>query len=106
VLGQSAGDLNLSDANWGISKARVDYIRIDVASGSVTDFDIAFYENGTFYDVDIRYAAEGLNSTDNWADDLEWIYIDEDSLDQIHLRITENSGTGTYDIHVRGVELL
>jgi len=105
VLGQSAGDLNLSDANWAISKSRVDYIRIDV-TGSVTDFDIAFFENGTFYDVDIRYAAEGLNSTDNWQDDLEWIYVDEDSLDQIHLRITENAGSGTYDIHVRGVELL
>lgn len=105
VFGQSAGDINLSDANWGISKARIDYIRIDV-TGSVTDFDIAFYENGTFYDTDIRYAAEGLNSTDNWQDDLEWIYVDEDSTNQIHLRITENAGSGTYDIHVRGVELL
>ncbi len=105
VLAQSAGDLNLSDSNWEISKSRIDYIRIDV-NGSVTDFDIAFYENSIFYDIDIRYAAEGLNSTDNWQDDLEWIYVDEDNLNQIHLRITENSGSGTYDIHVRGVELL
>jgi len=103
---QSAGDLSLTDANWAISKSRIDYIRITVVSGNVTDFDITFYENAAFYDADIRYAAEGLTKNDNWQDDLEWIYVDQDDLDQINLRITENAGSGLYDVHVRGVELL
>jgi hypothetical protein len=106
ATGQSAGDLNLTHANWGISKAKIDYIEITVASGTVTDFDIGFYESDAFSADDLRYGAEGLNSTDNWSDDLEWSYIDNDDTDEIHLRITENSGTGTYDIHVRGVDLL
>ncbi len=106
VTGQAAGDLNLTDADWGISKSRIDYFTIIETNGTVTNFDIAFFENDAFTGA-VRYGASGLNSTDDWQDDLEWIYIDEDSSDEIHLRITENAGTtGSYDIMVRGIELL
>ena len=47
----------------------------------------------------------GLTPPDDWDDDLEWTNIDRDQANQIHLAITENTGSGTYDIHVRGVAM-
>lgn len=104
ATGQAAGNLNLTDAAWAIDKAKLDYIEVTVSSGTVTDFDIAIYEDDTF-SGNPRYNATGLNSTDNWRDDQEWIYVDDDASNELHLQITENAGTGSYDIHIRGVEL-
>ena len=106
ATGQSAGNLNLTDAAWDVSKAKIDYISITVASGSPTDFDIAFYEDDTFSST-TRYEAQALDHTVDspWEDDIEWILLDNDGTNEIHLQITENTGSGTYDIHVRGIEL-
>ena len=106
ATGQSAGSLNLTDTHWDTSKAQISYISVIVASGTVNDFDIAVYEKDTFLSADLRYSSNGLNSSDNWRDNLIWIYTDKDGTNEIHLKITENSGTGTYDIHVRGVKLV
>jgi len=104
ATGQSAGNLNLTDSDWGISKSKVDYIKITATAGA-TSFDIAFYESDAFAASEIRYSAEGILPADGWNDDLEWSYIDRDSTNEIHLKITETGGTSTYAVHVRGVEL-
>ena len=106
AINQNAGQLNLTDTTWDISKAKIDYIRIEVVSGTVNDFDIGIYEKDTFQEADKRYAVEDLNSTDGWEDDLEWAYIDDDNTKEIHLEIIENSGSGSYNIQVRGTKLI
>lgn len=107
ATGQSAGNLNLTDATWNESKIQIDYIKVTVMSGSVTDFDIAIFEKDSFLAADKRYEAKGLNSTDNWEDDLEWTYIDDDATKEVHFKITENTGgPGTYNIQLRGVKLI
>lgn len=107
ATGLSAGNNNLSSASWGISKSQIDYIDVVVTSGAVTNFDIVIYEKDTFQVGDIRYSASGLNSTDNWTDDIEWIYTDDDATNEIHLKITENTGgPGTYSVQFRGIKLV
>jgi hypothetical protein len=104
--GQSPGQLNLSDATtWNISKAQIDYIDVQVASGSVTKFDIDVYEDNTFAGK-TRYSVENIRATDGWTDDIEWIYVDADDTKEIHIKITEVVGSGsTYNIHLRGIQL-
>ncbi|MDO8656569.1 MAG: hypothetical protein Q7K45_04985 [Nanoarchaeota archaeon] len=107
ATGQAAGNLNLTDAAWNESKVQIDYIKVVVTSGPVTDFDIAVFEKDTFLEADKRYEALGLNSTDNWEDDIGWTYIDDDTTKEAHIRITENAGgPGTYSIQMRGVKLV
>ena len=104
VTGLSAGDHNLTDTDWGESKVWIEYVSIEVASGTPTDFDIGIYEKDTFLAADLRYAVETLDAT-GWSDDSQWTYIDDDSSNEIHLRITENTGAGTYDVQIRGFRL-
>lgn len=107
AAGQAAGNLNLTDANWDESKVQIDYIKVTVTAGVVTDFDIAVFEKDTFLAADKRYEAKGLNSVDNWEDDIEWSYTDDNAMKEVHLKITENAGgPGTYDIQFRGVKLV
>lgn len=107
AIGLSAGNLNLTDATWNESKIQIDFIKISVTAGSVTDFDIAVFEKDTFLVADKRYEAKGLNSTDNWEDDIEWTYIDDDATKEVHIKITTNAGgPGTYAIQLRGVKLV
>ena len=103
ATGQSAGELNLSGVTWGISKAWIDSFTVSIASGDVSDYDIEIYEDDTFAG-DPRYKVE--SALTDWEDETEWSYVDRDDTDEVHLKIIENTGTGTYNITIRGVELV
>ena len=102
VTGQSAGEINLSSATWNISKAWIDSFTVSVSSGDVTDYNIEVHEDDTFTG-DPRYKVESILT--DWEDETEWSYIDRDNSNEVHLKIIENTGTGTYDIIIRGIEL-
>ena len=103
ATGQSAGELNLSGVTWSISKAWIDSFTVSIASGDVSDYDIEIYEDDTFTG-DPRYKVE--SALTDWEDETEWSYVDRDDSDEVHLKIIENTGTGTYNITIRGVELV
>ena len=101
----AAGDHNLFNGSWDISVAKIDFFSVTVATGSPV-FAISFHETDQFT-TPIRYGAEGLIPPNEWQDDLEWIYVDVDESNEIHLRITDDTGgAATYNVYVRGTKLL
>jgi hypothetical protein len=106
ATGQSAGSLNLTHASWGISKSWLKRLVITIASGSSSDYDVAIYEKDTFAASLVIYSLTDNNDSIDII--LDCIYEDQDDTDELHIKITDNDGTGspTFDIEVRGIELL
>lgn len=103
--GQSAGNLNLTDTNWAISKAWLKRLTVTLASGSSADYDIAIYEKDTFLAADRIYLLQGNSGTTDVI--LDYLFQDQDATNEIHLQIIDNDGTGSpvFNLELRGIEL-
>ena len=102
---QSEGDLHLSNASWGVSKALINSIRVVTSS---TNWDLYILQNDNGFAVDDaaipKYmVARGINGNANLKIDLP--YEDEDASSEVHLYYLDNSGANTADIYIIGTEL-
>lgn len=106
ATGQSAGSLNLTDANWAVSKAWLKRLTVTLESGTSSDFDIEIYEKDTFLEADRIYRLE--TNDDDVDVILDYLYEDLDASDELHIKITDNDGTGSpvFGIKVKGIELI
>ena len=106
ATGLSAGEHNLTYASWGISKAWLKRLTITLTSGTSTDFDVAIYEKYSFLEADRIYNLEGNSGSIDII--MDYIYEDQDATDELHIKITDNDGSGTpvFGIELRGIELL
>lgn len=106
ATGQVAGSLNLSDANWAISKAWLKRLIVTLESGTSSDFDIEIYEKDTFLAADKIYSLESNNANVDVI--LDYLYEDLDATNELHIKITDNDGTGApvFGISLRGIELI
>lgn len=103
--GKSAGDLNLTDANWAISKAWIKELKITLASGTSSDYDVEIFEKDTFLDADKIYTLLANSGDIDVMPDR--LYEDQDATNEVHLKITDNDGGGSpiFNIQLRGIEL-
>ena len=103
--GLSEGDVHLTDANWAISKALINQIRVVTNSNN---WDMWILQNDNGYAVDDA-AVPKLQLMDggNGAETIEhdFAYEDEDASNEVHLYLVDNSGSDTFDIYIKGVEL-
>jgi hypothetical protein len=102
---QDEGDLHLSGASWGISKALVKQIKIETSS---IDWDLWILQNDNGYVADDATTPaiklmEGGNGDEVVS--IDHPYEDEDASSEVHLYISDNIGSDTFDVWVRGYEL-
>lgn len=102
---QSEGDLHLSSADWGMSKAMISTIRIETAS---TDWDLYLLQNDNGYSADdaniprMKLMDSGTGNANIFVNSP---YEDEDGSDEVHLYYLDNSGANTADIYIIGSSL-
>lgn len=103
---QSEGDLHLSGANWGVSKALIKTIRVITAS---TDWDLYILQNDNGYAADdanipkMQMMEAGNGNAEIY---LDLPYEDEDEQNYVNLYVIDNVGSATFDIYILGYELL
>ncbi len=61
--------------------------------GGATSFTIEFFKAGTFNADKLEYKA--TSTTGTFTDDDVWFHEDEDASSELHLRLTNDSGTTT-----------
>jgi hypothetical protein len=104
--GLAAGSLNLTDANWAVSKAWLKRLTLTITAGSSTDYTIQIYEKDTFLAANLIFTQN--YNTGNTDIILDYLYQDQDSTSEIHLKVTDNDGSDpiTFTVNIRGIELL
>lgn len=106
ALAQAEGDLHLSNASWGISRAHITQIRVETSS---TDWDLWILQNDNGYAVNDavipRLQLMG-NGSGNLTLENDFDYEDEDATDEVHLYFLDNSGSNTANIYIIGQELI
>lgn len=102
ATGLSAGNNNLTYASWAVSKAQI--MRITVTSAS-TDFNIEIFEKDTFLAANSIFTSNNNSlSLDSLIGSL--IYEDQDATSEIHIKLTDNAGASTFNVEIRGIELI
>jgi hypothetical protein len=102
ATGQTAGDLHLSGANWGVSKALILSIRVITAS---TGWSIYLLQNDNGYaanDAEIPMVEWG-SFDGNITIKVDDAYEDEDDSDEVHLYY---DGSETATIIIKAIELI
>jgi hypothetical protein len=103
--GKTAGELNLTDTNWAISKAWLKRLTITLASGTSTDYTVEIYEKDTFLVANRIYSL--ANNSGALDVILDYLYEDQDATNEIHFKIIDNdSGGAVFNIEIRGIELI
>ncbi len=106
ATGQVEGDLHLSAATWGVSKALIQGIRVVTVS---TNWDMWLLQNDNGYaanDANIPrlMIAHTITGSANLLVTVP--YEDEDASNEVHLYYVDNNGANPADIYIQGYELL
>lgn len=106
ATGQAEGDLHLSGANWGVSKAIIYVIRVMTIA---TDWDLYLLQNDNGFVADdanipkMQIVNAGNGNVDVF---LSVPFEDEDASNEVHLYAIDNIAANTFDIYVLGTELI
>lgn len=106
ALAQGEGDIHLSQAEWGVSKALISVISVVTVS---TDWDLFILQNGNgFASDDANIPKMLIMETGSGDANILLIlpYEDEDAGNAVHLYYRDNSGVDTADIYIKGTELI
>lgn len=96
---QSEGNLNLSDiTNWNVDTSNISTIG---TVSSSTDYLIEVYPDDTFTTPDFSF--NHLSGTELLR--INFNYEDLDVTKEVHIKYTDNEGTDTVDLDIRGTEL-
>ncbi len=101
--GRSAGNLNLTSTTWDIDKSLISMIKIVTTSDNwdaVLYPDDDFDESGIIPSMNIMTAG----NTSEVIDMGNYYYIDADSSSELHMKITDNDSSSTFDIYCFGVQ--
>jgi hypothetical protein len=104
--GQVAGNLNLTDVNWAVSKAWLKRLTLAITAGSSSDYTVQIYEKDTFLAANLIFTQQ--YNTGDIDIILDYLFQDQDSTNELHIKVTDNDGTNpiTFTISLRGIELL
>ena len=93
VNSSSSQSLNKTDF---VNRGLVYKLKITETGGTSTGtYDVAIYSKDTFLAADLKYSALGISSTASsrvYTDNLPWMYLDDDSTSELHIKITNNDG--------------
>jgi len=103
ALTQAEGNLTLSDTNWAVDKAMIEWIRVTTTS---TDWDLDIYPDANFDELGLFPSLKLVkNRNGSYMVNLHYPYIDTTSLQKVYLKFTDNAGMATADIYLLGYEL-
>lgn len=94
-----------------VNRGLVYTIKLTETGGTTTGlYNVKIYAKNTFLAADLLYEATGIDSTLNsriYTDKLPWMYLDSDSLSQLHVQITNSSAqNGTWTIQLVAEQFL
>lgn len=94
-----------------VNRGLIYTIKLTETGGTTTGlYDVNIYSKNTFLAADLLYSAVGIDSTLNsriYTDRLPWMYLDNDSTSQLHIKITNSSAqNGTWTIQLIAEQFL